>query len=276
MQPATLEPALLFHTREGAGERVLLLNGGLMSIQSWDPVAARLRARYEVLRCDFRGQFFSPGKTPVGLAGHADDVLRLLDSLSVERLHLVGASFGGLIGAWLAAHHPDRVLSLTALTVADRLSATAQAMGQAIARTGRAELTSGQGDGLFDLFAAGTFSPAFRERHAEALALRRRHLRSLGPAWIEGLLDLWSAVENMDLRPELPRIACPTLVVAAEGDVVYPPSECRAFAERIVGARFATIAGSGHALVIEKPGAVAKVVWEFLEGLPAGNGRGQG
>jgi pimeloyl-ACP methyl ester carboxylesterase len=234
-----------------------------------DPVTARLRARYEVLRCDLRGQFFSPGKAPVGLAGHAEDVLRLLDSLSVESFHLVGASFGGLIGVWLAAKHPDRVLSLTALTVADRLSATAQAMGQAIARTGRAELTSGGGDGVFDLFAAGTFSPAFRERHAEALALRRRHLRSLDPSWIEGLLALWSSVENMDLRPELPHIACPTLVVAAEGDVVYPPSECRV-AERISGARFATIADSGHALVIEA-GAVAR--WCGVPGGLAGRER---
>lgn len=269
VQPVPVEPGLLFHTREGAGDPVLLLNGGLMSIQSWDPVAARLRSRYEVLRCDFRGQFFSPGKAPVGLAGHAEDVLRLLGSLHVDRLHLVGASFGALIGVWLAATHPGRVLSLTALTAADRLSPTARAMGQAVAHAGRAALTSGEGDRVFDLFATGSFSAAFRERHAEALALRRRHLRSLGPDWIEGLLALWSSVDSMDLREELPRIACPTLVVAADGDVVYPPTECRAFADRIPGARFTTIAGSGHGLVIEKPGAVAEVVWEFLEGLSA-------
>lgn len=258
------DPHLLFHTREGEGESVLLLNGGLMSIQSWDPVAARLRQRYAVLRCDFRGQFFSPGKPPSDLAGHADDVVRLLDALGVERAHLAGASFGAFVAVLLASTRPERVASLTAVTAADILSLEAKAIAHTITAAGRAALDGGERDRVFELFAASSFSTAFRERHADALAVRRRHLKSMGSGWIEGLLALWSAVETMDLRTHLPRIGCPTLVVAAEGDRVYPPEQCRAFAERITGARFTMIAGSGHGLVIEKPDAVAEVLWSFL------------
>ncbi len=43
------------------------------------------------------------------------DIIAVLDSLNVQSAHYVGLSLGGAVGQWLAAHHPDRILSLTLL-----------------------------------------------------------------------------------------------------------------------------------------------------------------
>ncbi|BAK33260.1 putative esterase [Microlunatus phosphovorus NM-1] len=54
-------------------------------------------------------------EAPYLLADMAQDVVDLLDVLGVERAHIVGLSMGGMIAQEVAAHHPDRTLSLTSI-----------------------------------------------------------------------------------------------------------------------------------------------------------------
>ena len=87
---------VLTHRIEGEGPPVVLLNGGMMTFPSWEAFAAPLRARYRLLRFDFRGQLLSPptpsDAMPSDLAGHAADVEALFDRLGWESAHPVGAS----------------------------------------------------------------------------------------------------------------------------------------------------------------------------------------
>ena len=71
------------------------------------------------------------------------------------------------------------------------------------------------------------------------------------------------------LRPLLPRVACPTLVIAAEGDRTFDLSHSRALAEGIPGARLEIVPDSGHALVVERP----EVLQALVEGFLAEQGR---
>src|SRR3990167_6918619 len=110
----------LAHRIEGQGPPVVLLNGGMMTFASWEPIAARLRERYQALRFDFRGQLLSPGEPPAELAGHADDVAALLDRVGWPSAHCVGTSFGALVAVELAARAPGSVRSLLLATAMDR------------------------------------------------------------------------------------------------------------------------------------------------------------
>ena len=112
---------VLAHRLDGEGPPLLLLNGGMMSFGAWEPVARRLAERHRVVRCDFRGQLQSPGVPPARMEGHAEDVVRLLDALSILRVDVVAASFGAYVGLLLAALHPGRVASVLAATVTDEL-----------------------------------------------------------------------------------------------------------------------------------------------------------
>lgn len=255
---------LLFHRMEGQGPALLLLNGGMMSVGAWDEVARPLERSYRVLRCDFRGQLLSPGVPPADLTGHVDDVVRVLDALGIERTHVVGASLGAEVGILLAALDPGRVVSLVAATATDAFTPRMRREAALLRAACREALAGGDRGLVFDRMMPATFGSGYRARSAEVLARRRKEIRVLPDAWFAGLEGLLGSLETLEPRPYLPRIQCPTLVVAAEGDEVFPVEHARALAAAIPDATLEVVPDCGHALIVEKPREFAALVSQFL------------
>ena len=111
---------------------VILLHGFPETSHMWLPLLEHLAANgYTALAPDLRG--YSPGARPPGAehyahAAMAPDILAMADALGRERFHLVGHDHGAGLGWYIAARHPDRVISWTALSVPH-----IDAFGQAIA-----------------------------------------------------------------------------------------------------------------------------------------------
>ena len=101
------------HYLDHGGEgRVLVLVPGLTAnAHSFDGlVHAGLTDAGHVLALDMRGRGESDAPASgYAIEDHARDVLGLLDALELERVVMVGHSFGGLLTYWLAANHPERV-----------------------------------------------------------------------------------------------------------------------------------------------------------------------
>lgn len=262
--------ARLGHGLSGAGPPLLLLNGGMMSYAAWEPLAAPWARAHTVVGCDFRGQLMSPGPPPERMEGHADDVLELLDALGVERAHVVGTSFGALVGLLLAARHPERVAALVAVSATTHVTADMWQAAQPLIAAARATLAGADPRAVFDALLPTAFSPAFRAKRAAALRQRREQFAELPRSWFEGLLGLLAALEGLDLRPWLGRVGAPTLVVGAELDATFPPEYSRALAEAVPGARLELVRGAGHALVAEDSPALAALVQNFIDGAAAG------
>jgi pimeloyl-ACP methyl ester carboxylesterase len=98
------------------GPPVLLIHGYMASADlNWriPGVVAAIEDTYRVILIDNRGHGRSDKPTDVADYGPkmADDQIRLLDHLSVKKAHVVGYSMGGMITLFLAAHHPERMLS---------------------------------------------------------------------------------------------------------------------------------------------------------------------
>ena len=115
---------LTFDVRDGGppdGEPVVLLHGFPQDSTAWTSVEPLLhRNGLRTLSPDQRG--YSPGARPPGRTAYrvsetAGDVLALLDAAGLERAHVVGHDWGAAVGWALAAWHPDRVRSLTAISV---------------------------------------------------------------------------------------------------------------------------------------------------------------
>ena len=259
--------ATLSHMADGAGEPLVLLNGIAMTAVSWEVVARPLAQHYRVIRCDFRGQLMTPAPPPENVAEHADDVANLLDQLGVESPHIVGTSFGGVIGTLVAARHPDRVRSLTTIASADGFD---EVMADEVARWRAACVDSLEGSDrghLSDILEPVVYSPAWVEAHKAERAQRRAQISALPEQWFEGLIGLLDSAHSLRLREELDRVRCPTLVIAAELDGFVPVDRARGFAEAIDGASFKVIEEAGHAVVVEQPQRVVELCLEFLEAL---------
>lgn len=251
-------------TGSGSGDPVLLLNGGMMTFAGWGSILSGLESFVRVIGFDFRGQLMSPGTPPPSIDGHAADVVALLDHLQVRRAHVVGTSFGAEVAVVLAAAHPERVQSLSAITAGERVTPEMWAAAQPLRAAARAAAAGGDGGVLLDLMMPGTFSPAYLTAQAEALALRRQQFAALPRAWFEGLDALLASIEGLDLTTLLGRIRCPALVVGAELDRTFPIEHSRALAAGIPGARLEIVPGSGHALVAEAPDRLLDILISFL------------
>jgi pimeloyl-ACP methyl ester carboxylesterase len=78
-------------------------------------------AGYQVIRCDHRGTGMSDWvenwdkNNPYSLSDMADDGIAVLNSLEIQKAHIIGISMGGMIAQELAINHPERVLTLTSI-----------------------------------------------------------------------------------------------------------------------------------------------------------------
>jgi pimeloyl-ACP methyl ester carboxylesterase len=256
----------LAHRIDGDGEPVLLLNGGLMTMTAWDPVVTRLTASHRVIRCDFRGQLMSLplGPPPATMAGHAEDVKALLDATGVQKTHVVGTSLGALAGIVLAANHPDRVQSLVAMTATDVVLPEAQAQLPVLRDAVSAAAAGGDGRRVLEIMAPYTFSPRWLSANRDVFDARRTQISLLPPQWYEGLGTILASLEHVDLRPALPRITAPTLVVGAECDRLFPVVRSQALVEGIRNSILHIVPGAAHGWVAEDPAGVVDTILPFL------------
>lgn len=103
------------------GPGVIMLHGHPETSIMWSPLASAIAQRgYRVIAFDQRG--YSPGARPKGVAPYrADnqvaDVLAIADGMGFEQFHLIGHDWGAVIGWATAILHPERLKSLTAMSI---------------------------------------------------------------------------------------------------------------------------------------------------------------
>lgn len=111
----------LAYDEAGEGEKTLiLLHGITANRQSFAGLLrAGLAENYRILRVDLRGRGESDKpKHGYHMRDHAADILELLDSLKLEKVVLVGHSFGGLLSVFMAAHTPERLEKIVIIDAA--------------------------------------------------------------------------------------------------------------------------------------------------------------
>lgn len=104
---------LSIHMRdEGSGSAVLLLHGSLGSLRTWDAMVNKLSDRFRFIRLDLPGYGLSSTAVPNNEMENVTltSIIReLLARLNVNKLSIVGTSFGGSVGFWLASEYPEIV-----------------------------------------------------------------------------------------------------------------------------------------------------------------------
>lgn len=105
----------------GQGEKTLILMHGITANRhSFDGlIRAGIGEKYRVIRVDLRGRGESD-KPQHGyhMRDHAADILELMDGLGLEKAHLVGHSFGGLLSVFMAASVPERLEKIVIIDAA--------------------------------------------------------------------------------------------------------------------------------------------------------------
>lgn len=106
-----VEGGELFAARSGEGAPVLAIHGLSANHRTWAPLLPL--DGIDLVAVDLRGRGASGGLPgPFGMAAHAEDMVRVLDHLGIERAVVAGHSMGAYVAAVLAVEHPDRVAGL--------------------------------------------------------------------------------------------------------------------------------------------------------------------
>ncbi len=265
MPTAPIGDADLYYEEVGQGPPVLLVPGlsGLGSF--WSEQVKELALDFRVITHDHRGAGRSThSRIRYSVEQMAGDVLRLMDALGLDAVHLVGHSTGGAIGQVIAQDHPRRLRSLV-------LSATWSGPDPWFRRLfeSRKEVLLALGVEAY-LRASLLFlvPPWWVSAHDQAIAAAHRAQLETAPP-PEVIASRIDAIVRFDRRARLGEIRTPTLVIVAADDMVTPRVYSVDLAERIPGAELVVLDGGGHFAPQIVPQAYNAAVTAFLRSQPA-------
>jgi pimeloyl-ACP methyl ester carboxylesterase len=244
---------LWFTDTGGDGVPIVLLHANTGTSAAWEPqVGAFARVGYRVIAFDRRGYGKSTarpetGPQPGSIAGDLD---ALANHLKLDKFHLLGVAGGGFVALDYAAWHPERLRSLV--------------VGASTGQISDPEIAD---------FTARIEIPGIRKLPAV--------FREVGPSYRganpEGTRR-WMEIEEHSNQPGAPNqplrtpntlakiatIPTPTLIIAADADLLAPPALMRVWAAHVKNHEWAEVPDAGHAVAWERPDIFNEKVLGFI------------
>jgi 3-oxoadipate enol-lactonase len=241
----------------GAGVTLVLIHEMGGTLESWDLVVPLLSAKRRVLRYDTRGAGLSQKiRAPLSIDTMVDDLMALLDVLHMsEKVALAGVAVGGAIAMHAAVRFPQRVAAIVASSPAVGIAPERRP-----ALLARVEMMEREGlHAVIDTLDL-SYPVELRGDTQRFAEFRAR--------WLGGDPVSYGAIYRMliatDISSELPRIACPVLVIAGALDRTRPPPLVEPVARAIPGARYAVLE-TAHYAALQTPELYARTVNAFLD-----------
>jgi pimeloyl-ACP methyl ester carboxylesterase len=233
-----------WYDEQGAGEPLVLLHGGLSTNETWARQMSDFAARFRVIAPERRGHGHTPDLDgPLSYEVMAADTIGFLDAVVGGPAHLVGWSDGGIVGLLVAMARPDLVRKLVAM------SANFDTSGGAPGAT----------EGLTSMTADSDDLAVFRTSYEAASPDGPGHW----PVVVAKFLEMVSTQPNITVE-QLGRIGAPTLVLAGDDDIISLEHTSALF-RAIPNSELAIVPGTSHALMMEKPELVNRLILDFLE-----------
>jgi pimeloyl-ACP methyl ester carboxylesterase len=259
---AALDGVFLHATHWGnpSAPELVLLHGGGANAHWWDHVAPRLSERFHVVALDFRGHGDSDHPVAVEPGAFQRDLQALLQHLAAPSAVLLGHSMGGHVALSHAAHHgavmgPRAVVAVEVTRGAARQERRRMRLALAARRS---YATREQAIARYRFLPpAPHASEELRRRVAEGSVQEQdgRFSFKFDPRWF---------TIPPTPRPDLTRVAAPTLVVRGAESTLLSPDGADELAREIPGARLAVIPAAGHNVHIDQPDAFTREVDVFL------------
>jgi class 3 adenylate cyclase len=265
------EASIAYQVVGEGGLDLLFLTGWLTQLeQLWEAPAnrrflERLAAFCRLILFDSRGTGLSDRILDAyTVEQEAQDALAVLDAAGSEHAALFTYAQGGLVGALLAADHPERIGALIMYASVARTS-WAPDYDWAMTSEEREELSERNMAtwGEANSAAMSAWAPSMAEDPALVawFARMQRLAASPGEARI-----ISRAMVDLDVRDALPRIRVPTLIMHRPNELVWDVRHSRYLAQHIPGARYVELEGTDSFPFVGDSDAIVEEVEEFLTG----------
>ena len=255
------------------GRPVLLLHGFPQSSREWAGVMPALTAAgCRAVAPDQRG--YSPGARPQEVGDYAmaalvGDALGMLDQLGAERADVVGHDWGAVVAWQLADRHPQRVRSLTAVSVPHPVAFAGAMAGDPDQQQRSAYMGFfRQDEGIAEAAIGADGWKALRGIYAGAVAaddVEHYVERFSAPGALTAALNWYRAASGADLAG-LSGVTVPTVFVWGPEDVAVGRTAAETCEQHVSGPyRFVELEGAGHWIPDDRADRLAQEIVEHLE-----------
>ncbi|OUJ11051.1 3-oxoadipate enol-lactonase [Acetobacter sp. DsW_063] len=224
-------------------EPLFLSNSLGTCLDMWNPQIARLSEHFHVIRYDTRGH----GKSDVPVGSYSldrlgRDVLELADALEIQQFSFCGLSLGGMTAQWLGVRAPERLKRIV-------IANSSPYMGPPSAWDARIHTVLNVGmSRIAEAVVERWFTQEFRNNRDNTKFVLDMLLHTNAT----GYAGCCAAIRDMDLRPLLPLIRTPTLIIGGTEDPATPPEQTYELRDGIRSARCVMLEAA-HLSNIEKP-----------------------
>ncbi|MCS6858241.1 MAG: alpha/beta hydrolase [Sandaracinaceae bacterium] len=258
---------------KGEGRAILLWHSLLCDGNMWEYQIGPLSQRYFVVNIDAPGHGRSdPMVKPYSMDDCVEALFEVMDALSINEAAMVGLSWGGMVGMRAAIARPDRIKALAVLD--------SNADAESWDRLPKYRLMGWIADifgpipPLLDRLEPIFFSDLTRKQRPDLIRKLREGIIKMDRASIRHAVHCVE-FDRKDIRSQLCRIVCPTLVMCGTEDRATPIERSKDIACRIPGAELALIPGAGHLSAWECPELVNPILLSWLERVWGGEAPGQ-
>jgi len=231
-----------YYETRGDGDPVLLLHGGLCTVETLDEQTPAIAQRHRVYVPERRAHGRTPDiEGPLTFEDMADDTVAFMDAVGLESAHLVGWSDGAYVGLQVALRNPERVRKLVYIGQnANPAGLRPEALPMLMGMTRE------------------TAPPIFEQLYSAVSPDGPEHFGVV----FEKLTELWKTDQGIPLE-ELRGLSTPTLVVVGDDDIVSIEHAADMY-RTIPDAQLAVVPGTSHALPMEKPDVLNRLVLDFF------------
>ena len=247
----------------GADAPIVFWPSLLMTGDMWAGQVSHFGDRYRAVVVDPPGH---GGSEPLTEMFTFEDCARcivdILDGLGIDKAHVVGSSWGGMIGGTFAARHPERIGRAVLMNCTASAAGRRQRIEYALMLR-FAEISGGIRPPLTGSVLKAFFGPTTLNTRHNVVQTVRSHLKTVNIA-----SSRWAIKSVVPTRPDqhalLAQITTPVLVVAGSEDATFSVSDGRRMADAIPTASFVELERIAHTAALEDPARVNPLIEDFL------------
>jgi pimeloyl-ACP methyl ester carboxylesterase len=247
----TVHGRKIYFEVHGDGEPLILMHHGFGCVKIWGTIWPSLvAAGFKVVMFDRRGFGLSEGGDDFFDFYVSDryrpesvEELRIIkERLSIGRCHLVGQCEGGVVGVDYSVKYPDEVKTLTVASTQCYSEMTMKELNAVRLVTSFAGL-------------APELQAKVRDWHGERAERFYNQFANKGGAY---------GVDFFDLRPELPFVPCPTLVLYPDRSSIFDVEQSIGFYRNLIKGELAVFPRCGHNTYDQRPEDYVKTILDFI------------
>ena len=255
-------PMVLYRSQgRNTGEAILMLHGFSADKDVWARFARHFTDGHQVIVPDLAGH----GETgyqpewPYTIPAQSERLVKLLDQLGVQRVHVIGNSMGGHLAAYFALHHPDRTLSAAMVDPAGLPQPHPSEMERMRAE-GHNPFLFDTRSGFYRFYPMTMAQPPFMPGYV---------LDAIADQYIARKAALGKIFQDLqqptDLPTRLSQLRAPALIVWGKQDRLIDVSAAAMWQAALPKAQVVLLDGIGHMPMVEAPADTAKLYAAFID-----------